>query len=184
MVSFVKPSIFNMRPPTTVVMLTAFDVSSPVHSLLNSGSAGNLISRTLCRQLNIVTTATKTIYQVQSVTGRPLGQRDVHPSADPLHLRVGHVHVETFHLLVLEDSIADVILGCPWLVQHDPIILWKTSKVLKWGNKCFPDCFPQLPYPSPPVSETLPVNSTSIESPVEKQSVDIPTCYAPFSDVF
>ncbi len=41
-----------------------------------------------------------------------------------------------------------------------------------------------LPRPSTMHPRTLAIKSTSIESPHEKQSVEIPTCYAPFSDVF
>ncbi len=61
---------------------------------------------------------------------------------------------------------------------------WKTGEVLKWGDDCFSQCFPHLPRPSPAIPVSLPIHSTSIKSPVEKQSVDIPSCYAPFSDVF
>ncbi len=78
----------------------------------------------------------------------------------------------------------DIILGRPWLVQHNPILSWKTGEVLKWGDDCFSHCFPHLPRPSPAIPVLLPIHSMSIESPVEKQSVDIPSCYAPFSDVF
>ncbi len=38
--------------------------------------------------------------------------------------------------------------------------------------------------PSPQVNQPLSLNSTTIESPLEKQSIDIPQCYAHFSDVF
>lgn len=41
------------------------------------------------------------------------------------------LHEENFHLLVLEDSTTDVILGRLWLVQHNPIIFWRTGEVLK-----------------------------------------------------
>ncbi len=184
MVSVIKPAILNMQPLTSIVNLTASGVSLSVQALLDSGSARNLISGNLCRQLKLSTTPTKTIYQVQSVTGKPLSHKHVRHSVGPLHLRVEQLHEETLHLLVLEDSTADVILGRPWFVQHDPIISWKTGEFLKWGSPCFPDCFPHIPQPSSLQPVTLPVNSTSIESPVDKQSVDIPTCYAPFSDVF
>ncbi len=184
MVSVIMPLIINMQPFTSIVKLTASGISLSVHALLDSGSAGNFISRNLCRQLKLPTTTTKTTYQVQSVTGKPLSRKHVRHSVGPLHLQVGQLHEETLHLLVLEDSTADVNLGHPWFVQHDPVISWKTGEVLKWGSTCFPDCFPHTPQPSSLHPETLTVNSTSIESPVEKQSVDIPTCYAPFSDVF
>ncbi len=78
----------------------------------------------------------------------------------------------------------DIILGRPWLVQHDPHLSWRTGEVLKWGEGCFPHCFPRLPRPLATVPVQLPVHSTSIESPVEKQSVNIPSSYSHFSDVF
>ncbi len=34
------------------------------------------------------------------------------------------------------------------------------------------------------ITPSTPVCATSIESPLEKRSLNIPTCYAPFSDVF
>ncbi len=69
-------------------------------------------------------------------------------------------------------------------MQHNPILSWKSGEILKWGERCFPDCFPHAPRPPNLTPTGLKVCSTSIESPVEKQSVDIPPCYAPFSDVF
>lgn len=81
--------------------------------------------------------------------------------------------------MVLENSTTGIVLGHPWLVSHNPTISWSTGEVLKWGK----DCFPQLPQPVS-LTPVLPLNSTSIESPVKKQSVDIPSCYAHFSDVF
>lgn len=170
MVSVLKSTISKMSPPTTIVMLTASNVSIPVHALLDSGSAGNFISGSLCRQLKL-----PTIYQAQSVTGKPLSRRHIQCSAGSLRIHVGLLHVETLHLLVLEDSTADVILGRLRFVQHNPIISWETVEVLKWGS----GCFPLIPRPALHHSEMLSINSTSIESPVEKQSVEIPACYAP-----
>ncbi len=72
------------------------------------------------------------------------------------------------------------MLGRPWLISHNPSISWSTGDILKWGNGCFPDCFPELPTPVK-FFPVLPVNSTSIESPLENRSIDIPTDYAPFS---
>ncbi len=181
MVSAITPQVTNMCPLTTVVQLTAHDVSLPVVALIDSGSAANFIAGTLSRQLNLPTTK---IYQIQSVTGQPLGRKHLHHQVGPVNLRVGLLHEEDLHLLVLEDSTADVILGRPWLVQHNPILSWKSGEVLKWGESCFPDCFPDMPRPPKKTPAPLQICTTSIESPVEKQSVDVPSCYAPFSDVF
>ncbi len=124
------------------------------------------------------------VYQVQSITGRALSRHDVRLITEPITLRIGNLHEEDIKLLVLEEANTDIILGRPWFVLREPQISWRTGDVLKWGYQCFPDCFPNLPRPSMPVSQTLFLNSTSIKSPIEKQSVEIPECYAHFSDVF
>ncbi|KAK3575029.1 hypothetical protein QTP86_019792, partial [Hemibagrus guttatus] len=125
---------------------------------------------------------TPKIYQIHAVTGKPL--RQVRYSVGALQLQIGILHTEEIHLLVLEDSTADVILGHPWLEQHNPIISWRTGEILKWGNQCFNDYFPEFPVPSRPKSEKIQVYTTSVESPLEKRSMDIPACYSHFSDVF
>ncbi|KAK3570478.1 hypothetical protein QTP86_019826 [Hemibagrus guttatus] len=181
MVSTIFPSIPKMKPLTTIGTLTAAQVSITVVALLDSGSAGNFISGALCHQLRLRTTAMSTAYciQIQSITGRPVSW-----CVGPLLLQIGVLHVGEIALLVLEESTADVILGHPWLEQHDPILSWKTGKVLKWGDTCFPYCFPELPGPRSPNPNHLLVQATSIESPLENRSMDIPACYAPFSNVF
>ncbi len=153
-------------------------------TLLDSGSVGNFIAGDLCRQLRFPTSITETAYEVQSITGKPLTQRHVRHSVGPLQLQIGQLHQEKLHLLVLEGSTVDIILGRPWLVQHAPHLSWKTGEVLKWGNSCFPHCFPRLPRPLTTVPVQLPIHSTSVESPVEKQSVNVPSSYSHFSDVF
>ncbi|KAK3564108.1 hypothetical protein QTP86_007568 [Hemibagrus guttatus] len=115
---------------------------------------------------------------------KPISRRRIHHSAGPVLLQVGLLHVEETTFLVLEESTADIILGRPWLEQHNPILSWSTGEVLKWGDTCFPGCFPHLPAPHSPIPISLPVQATSIESPLINQPLRIPPCYAPFSDVF
>ncbi|KAK3540671.1 hypothetical protein QTP70_034527 [Hemibagrus guttatus] len=127
------------------------------------------------------TKATSTPYQIQSITR---SRRQVSRSASPVLLQVSVLHVEEITLLVLEESMTDIILGRPWLEQHNPILSWKTGEVLKWGDTCFPGCFPELPVLQSPILTPLHVQATSIESPFVDRPLEIPTCYAPFSDIF
>lgn len=114
MVSAILPSKYQMKPLTTVVTHTATDISLP-DSTLDSRSAGNFISGALCRQLRLATTATLSAYQVHTITGKPLSRRCVRRSVGPSSLQTGLLHHEEIHLLVLEESTADIILGRPWL---------------------------------------------------------------------
>ncbi|XP_048022275.1 uncharacterized protein LOC125252755 [Megalobrama amblycephala] len=153
MVSAIILSIQKMKPLTTVVNLTAADISLTVFALLDSGSAGNFVSGALCRQLHLKTSPSPTIYQINSITGKPLSRKHVRTVAGPLKLQVGLLHQEELHLLVLEDSTADVVLGCPWLEQHNPTISWKTGEILKWGENCFSRYLAELPVPRTPPSD-------------------------------
>ncbi|ROL53791.1 Retrotransposon-derived protein PEG10 [Anabarilius grahami] len=178
MVSAIIPSLRKMKPLTTVLNLTAAGISLTVVALLDSGSAGNFISGTLCRQLRLKTSPSPTIYQISSITGKPLSRKHVRRVVGPIQLQVGLLHREQIHLLVLEDSTADVVLGRPWLEQHNPSISWRTGEILKWGETCFSHCFSELPIPRAS-SKELSVCATSIESPVEKRSMEIPELAMP-----
>ncbi len=187
-VSAILPKIVKMEPLTTCVTLTASNVSISVSALLDSGSAGNFISRAPCHPLSLQATTTEIIYQVQWITGKPLSRRHVKHRVGPITLRIGLFHTEDIHLLVLEGSTADIILGRPWLVQSHKIQaqsypVMENRGILKRGKDCFPGCFPVTPSTLKTATKVIPVNSTTIESPIGKQSVDIPACYAPFSDV-
>ncbi|KAK3525903.1 hypothetical protein QTP70_010958 [Hemibagrus guttatus] len=184
MVSTIFSFLPHMKPLTTHGTLTTARTSVTVVVLLDSGSAANFVSGTLCRQLGLRTKATATPYQIRCITGVPVSRQRVHHSAGPVLLQVGLLHVEKTTFLVLEKSTADIILGCPWLEQHNPIVSWRTGEVLKWGDSCFPGCFPHLPAPHSPTPIPLPVQATSIESLLVNQPLRIPTCYAPFRDIF
>ncbi|KAL0177702.1 hypothetical protein M9458_026596, partial [Cirrhinus mrigala] len=110
-----------------------------------------------------------------------LSRRQVQHKCEDITLQLGLFHTENIQLLVLEGATVDIILGCPWLVKHDPILSWGTGEILRWGKGCFPNCFPDLPRP---IQKPIPVCVTSVESPVANQSVKIPSIYSEFSDVF
>ncbi|KAL0152238.1 hypothetical protein M9458_051961 [Cirrhinus mrigala] len=75
-------------------------------------------------------------------------------------------------LLVLEKANVDMVLGCPWLTKHDPII--------NWSSRCYQECLKELP--KPVIATThLSVCSTSVESPNSSQTLFIPPEY---QDVF
>ncbi|KAI2650785.1 Transposon Tf2-9 polyprotein [Labeo rohita] len=152
-----------------------------VPALIDSGSAGNFISGTLCRQLHLQTKKTSKIYQIQPITGETTSSTRIQCKCEPINLQIGILHKEKIQLLVLEGTNMDIILERPWLVKHDPILSWGTGEIIKWGEGCTTDCFPEIPRP---VRKCLPVFTTSVESPIEKRSVKIPKIYSSFQDVF
>lgn len=74
--------------------------------------------------------------------GKPLGPREVNYSEGPIQLQVGCFHKKNINLLILERSAVSVILGCPWLMQHNPFI--SLSNGVKWGSWYLSDYFSKL----------------------------------------
>ncbi len=184
LVSSIQPVTQNMSPLTILVKLITPHISLPVHALLDSGISRELhVWEPLLPAQNPYSGQPKDL-QIQSITGKSLSHHNVRYLAGPMTLRMGLLHEENIQLLVLEEANTDIILGHPWFAVHEPQIACRTGDVLKWGNQCFPDCFPSLLRPSPPAKPILSLNATSIESPVDQQSVDIPEDYSHFSDVF
>ncbi|KAK3545117.1 hypothetical protein QTP70_000990 [Hemibagrus guttatus] len=182
MVSALLPELNVLKPLSILVSLATSGFCVAATALLDSGSAGNFISGSLCRQLHLRTTATPKVYQIHAVTGRSL--RQVRRLAGPLRLQIGVLHTEEIHLMVMEDSKADVVLGRPWLEQHNPILSWRTGEVLRWGEHCFEGCLLERPSPRLSRVHEVQLHATSVESPLENRSVDIPACYSRFWDVF
>ncbi len=94
LVSAIQPSIQRMNPLSTCAQLTVSKTVISVTALLDSGSAGNFISGSLCHHLRLSTSTTKTLYEVQSITGKPLTRRYVRHSVGPLQLQIGQLHQE------------------------------------------------------------------------------------------
>lgn len=168
LVSSVSNNSVTSAPLSTVVTLIAAEIVIAVTALID----------------RIHKTRTTTPYQVQSVTSRALNRGYVKFQIKPVTLRVGCLHEEQFIPLVLDGSTTAIILGRPWLIQHQPEISWLNGDVLRWGPTCYPTCFPKLPQPVPQHPMSVQVSVTSVESPRDKQSVDIQSCYAPYADVF
>ncbi len=77
----------------------------------------------------------------------------------------------------------DIILGCPWLNQHSPVVRWDPCEVTRWSETCFQNCLSSIPKPLRKSSQ-IQVCSTLVESPELQVKCTIPSDYQAFQDVF
>ncbi|KAI4878385.1 hypothetical protein NFI96_005371, partial [Prochilodus magdalenae] len=70
--------------------------------------------------------------QVLTLDGQPAGAGPVTYCTQPLTLRVGP-HVETVVLYLTCIPQLHLVLGSPWLKQHNPHIDWVTQSIVTWG---------------------------------------------------
>lgn len=62
---------------------------------------------------------------------KPITQHTV-----PVQLRVSSNHTEMLMFLVMETLHALIVLGCPWLTQHNPHIDWIKNTIVDWSTSC------------------------------------------------
>ncbi len=169
--------------PHIDALLIHMNQSFPAKVLVDSGASGNFISSLFLTQINVPRHRNATHYQITNIQGKPLGKGLVRSRTPEVTLRIGSLHSEYISFLVLEDATVDIVLGRPWLALHHPDIHWNSGEVLKWSDYCFKECLTNLPEP-PQANTAAFVCSTSIESPIPQCTVQIPTEYQAFQDVF
>uniref|UniRef100_A0A3B3RW46 DUF4939 domain-containing protein n=1 Tax=Paramormyrops kingsleyae TaxID=1676925 RepID=A0A3B3RW46_9TELE len=143
-----------------------------VRALVDSGAAGNFINVQLVRRMNIPLQPLAQPLTIQGVTGERMADGVIHYRTVPLEMRVGALHLESLEVLVLPKTRDLLILGLPWLRQHNPHVDWVTGEILAWSRKCTNKCL------------SIPCKATTVESPNPSDQEVIPLKYREFADVF
>jgi len=89
----------------------------------------------------------------------------------PISLTVAGNHVETRQLYLIQSLSVPVILGHPWLVQHEPHVAWSFGTILEWSSSCHVQCLQAATSPSPRPTPCLSLRSTMVFSKTQAQSL-------------
>ncbi len=117
-VSFNQPSNTTLLPVRLQWAAGGYDGSA----LLDSGAEGSFIDRNLVHQLRMSTTSLRHKIPVSALNGQSLS--DITHSTLPVTLITSGNHTETMTFYVTDSPLAPVVLGHPWLVQHNPRVNW------------------------------------------------------------
>ncbi|CAM4428519.1 unnamed protein product [Leuciscus chuanchicus] len=109
--------------------LSCSTTTSRAQALIDSGSAGNFISVQLLQKLNVHKKRCSQDLRIH--TTKLLGRGRIRHLCPTLTLRIGCLHSEKITFMVLEGSTADLILGHPWMTQHQPHFNWDTRELLE-----------------------------------------------------
>lgn len=134
--------------------------------------SASLILLNLFRELNLRRKTCQQPLDIHTILGKPLGKGKI------LYYSLQHHAPTSTAFLVLEGSTADIILGCPWLTQHSPMVDWNTGEILQWSEYCLQNCVSSVPKsPEPPsssITKKVTLYSTSFESPETSTTPTIP----------
>ncbi len=129
-------------PPKTrttfpaVLRWAGFSVSCS--ALIDSGAEGNFIDERWARDHDIPLVDLEDTTTVFALDGRVLST--VHRVTIPVSLTVSGNHQETISFYIFQSPFTPIVLGHPWLTQHNPLINWDKGIILSWKLACHINC--------------------------------------------
>ncbi|RXN38142.1 Retrotransposon-derived PEG10 [Labeo rohita] len=91
-------------------------------ALVDSGAADNFISSRCLEALQIPKRKSTISYRITTIQGKALDARPINSCTYPLTLQIGRLHQESISFLILPEATVDILLGRPWLEEHNPHI--------------------------------------------------------------
>ncbi|RVE68626.1 hypothetical protein OJAV_G00093590 [Oryzias javanicus] len=117
----------------TSVMVTHHGSSTALVALIDSGADVSLMDWKLAVGLGLKPRPLDRTIQARGLHGR--GLFNITHVSEPLKLSIGnHTEITSFHLF--EGSSRKLVLGFPWLCEHNPRVDWATGKIQEWGPGC------------------------------------------------
>ncbi|KAI2661215.1 Transposon Tf2-9 polyprotein [Labeo rohita] len=139
------------RPPASVsstrlhlnrceipVTLCFEDLSVHTTALIDSGAAGNFIDADFVRTNHLPILSCVSPVAVAALDGRPLGTGRIEHTTGDLTLHTEPQHKETIRFFIITSPRTPLILGYPWLHQHEPTISWSEATITHWSSRCQP----------------------------------------------
>lgn len=131
--------------------------------MINSRSAGNFINHATTIVMQIPSTINNPL-KLSTTDSGPIGKWVMHFSFRAVVLCTSSLYSRD-NSLPCHWHLEKLILGIPWLQQHDPNITWTSHKITMWSDYCKQHCLEQ------PQQHLL---SISVESPDVNVHIEIP----------
>lgn len=108
-------------------------------ALIDSGAAGNFMSYNFANSNQFSLIPCDSRLSVEALDGRPLGEGRIRHITTTLQLTTEGQHTESLQFYITSPH-NPVVLGMPWLRQHNPTISWKEGRILQWDESCRTKC--------------------------------------------
>uniref|UniRef100_A0A8D0CYT6 Gypsy retrotransposon integrase-like protein 1 n=1 Tax=Sander lucioperca TaxID=283035 RepID=A0A8D0CYT6_SANLU len=132
--------------PLFSVTVASKGISRPLEVMVDSGADVSLMDISLARELGLCSIPLPVPLRATALDGRFLWQ--VTHQTSPVILSFPDHHSETLSFLLVNSSLPPVILGFPWLSEHNPHIDWTLGGVISEPNlpdlSSVPSCYKDL----------------------------------------
>ncbi len=107
-------------------------------ALIDSGAEGSFIDERWAMDQGIPLLDLNDTTTVFALDGRALST--VRRITCPVSLSVSGNHRETIYFFVFQSPYTPIVLGHPWLTQHNPQIDWVKGSIHSWNLSCHVNC--------------------------------------------
>ena len=153
-----------------------------VRTLIDSGAETNVIDWRTVQQYNLPTRLIQKSWTLRGVTG---ATDEVVSKIASLRLRIWGKELRVRCYVTNLGNWERIILGMPWMAEHNPIINWRSRTLIGWDLK--PGDMDKK-HPEALRKEFLEVNkttiSTELEAKIVKETVSLPEQYKKYAVVF
>ena len=105
-----------------------------VSAMVDSGSDENFIDSGFASRVGIALEQLPSPLDANALGGQHLAR--ITHRTKPLELIVSGNHHETLQFFVILSPLTPLVLGHPWLKQHNPQFDWSAGKVVGWSDFC------------------------------------------------
>ncbi len=107
-------------------------------ALVDSGAEGNFMDERWALDHGIPVLELNDPITIYALDGRILSR--ILRATAPVSLTISGNHQETISFFIFSSSLSPIILGHPWLTQHNPQFIWVDGTILSWGLSCHVKC--------------------------------------------
>lgn len=129
-------------PPGSRLLLPATlcfkSLSLPLQVLVDSGAEEIFIDEEVARQCELPLQPLPNPITARALNGSFLAEV-THHTVRVMVMLSGN-HSEQIRLYVMPAPQTPLVLGLPWLRQHNPLINWATNKIFAWSIFCLSYC--------------------------------------------
>jgi len=126
--NYIETLAYDSNDIRVKIQLHGGKESLTINAMIDSGATENFIDREVCNKHGIKMIKAKNPREIYLADGKPSAMGPVSHMIMKVPMDISsHRELATFQVANLQNH--EVILGMPWLIEHNPTIDWNNKKI-------------------------------------------------------